>query len=137
MRILNIIFLKLITLVCLGCLSDGENVTPDSSYEMNTKRCKLTVKEVREAVVKKKGTIGYVESIDRYFISFTPEGTYDTVIYGFVCEIPEKLKKSGVSVLFSGKYYAYSDSLPSIFPGHEYYNLDLTEYRFSDTNLLK
>jgi len=134
MKKINVLFLKLIALICLGCLEDGENVTPDSSYELNAERCKLTGNEIREAAAKQKGTIGYVESTNQYFISFTPEGTYDTVIYGFVCNLPENLKRPGLSVLFSGKYFAYTDSLTPIFPGHEYYSLDISEYRLADAN---
>ena len=52
-----------------------------------------------------------------YCIIYTVPNTTDSQLFGYVCNMPDDFKKSGLKVLFSGEYYhAYKDIKPT---GHD------------------
>lgn len=121
----------LITIAISGLFSCSEQ--PVSSQDLKANEIPCTINEkVQKEVQNEVGIIEYYKTLDKYCIKVVPEGHIDTVIFGFVCNIPEELKVSNQKITFSGKYFELPDKMPTTFVGHEYYNLNLTAYKTAD-----
>jgi hypothetical protein len=127
MKYLNrLIFLASFMLISLG--SCKEKSLSEQGLIKNMLPCNANDAVIRE-VTNEKGTIGYSTELKKYFISVVPEGHIDTVIYGFLCSVPEELKKPGLKIIFNGSYSISTYKPTATFPGHEYYNLNLKAYK--------
>ena len=118
--------MKLIALAILaltmglsGC--NKANVGPDADRCFSGKAIK--------SVKNQKGLVGYDPLEEKYVINASIPGTYDSQDTGFVCNMPESLRKEGLVVTFSGKYYSYKEDRKPMLGGQEYYFLDVTKFR--------
>jgi hypothetical protein len=84
-----------------------------------------TVKEVADIT----GYLWYNNDQQKYAIYIGISGTYDSQIVAVLCEVPEKFKKEGIQVLFSGKYRQFGKQPENSLPGQIYYYLQLTNIK--------
>lgn len=69
----------------------------------------------------------YLDSTrQQYFIQRAIPGTYDSVDVGYLCNLPEEFRQTGLKVEFSGSYYG-NDEVPASFGGLEIYFLTVTK----------
>lgn len=81
-----------------------------------------------DVLKKAKNRVGTVLSNpadSTYIISYHEPGTYDSVDFGYVCNLPDNMKEAGIKVQFSGEYRKHP--LPGSFGGSTNYYLKLTD----------
>jgi hypothetical protein len=116
-------FLYIFLIISLtGC----EDETLPNSIDLNS--CVDAGKKVKK-VSKQAGFLFYYDELDEYRISHGIPGTYDSVIMGILCNLPEEWKEmdftGGERAIFSGEYSAISDNQRPAPVGTEMYYLQL------------
>lgn len=81
--------------------------------------------EVLKKAKKRIGTVVSNPADSTYIISYHEPGTYDSVDFGYVCNLPDNMKEVGLKVEFSGEYRKHP--LPGAFGGSTNYYLKLTD----------
>lgn len=71
------------------------------------------------------GRMKFDSTRQQYAIQRAIPGTYDSVDVGYVCNLPEGFRQTGLKVEFSGSYYE-NDEVPRSFGGLENYYLTVT-----------
>lgn len=85
--------------------------------------------QVIKTVKDQNGTVRFNARENRYAIYVSIPITYDSQDLGFVCHLPDSLRKEGLSIIFDGKYHTYEkDRLPPL-GGQVYYYLTLDKVR--------
>lgn len=122
---LKFIFLCIVMLnmSMTGCNKEKTTVGPNGDKCFSGK----AIKSVKE----KKGLVYYHSQEELYAIYVSIPGTFDSQDIGFICEVPDDLKKDGLIVYFSGSYYSYKEDRKPPVAGAKYYFLDLKEYKIS------
>ncbi|MEQ8924847.1 MAG: hypothetical protein RLO81_03475 [Fulvivirga sp.] len=82
--------------------------------------------EKGQTISNKEGTVYFHSHLEAYAIYAPVENTFDSQLVFVPCEIPEKYKKDGVKIIFSGAYATLNISFDKI-PGQEFYQLNLTD----------
>jgi hypothetical protein len=81
--------------------------------------------DVLKKAKNRVGTVLANPADSTYIISYHEPGTYDSVDFGYVCNLPDNMKEAGLKVEFSGEYRKHP--LPGAFGGSTNYYLKLTE----------
>lgn len=106
-------FLVILLLYIVGCSSP-------TIVQNNSCNAKEFVKTVKNAT----GIIYFADST--YIVRTAHANTYDSVDIGFVCNIPDSLKKDGLKLQFDGQYFEYDGTEKSPFIGTTYYYVSLS-----------
>lgn len=72
------------------------------------------------------GSVLFDSTRQQYAIRRGIPGTYDSVDVGYLCNLPEEFRQTGLKVEFSGSYYGNDEVLAS-FAGLENYYLTVTK----------
>jgi hypothetical protein len=76
-----------------------------------------------------EGHVWFNSEIQEYAIHVSVAGTYDAQYIGVPCELPEKFKKDGLHVVFSGAYKDYGKQPTGVVADQTYYYLNLSDIR--------
>lgn len=106
-----------------GCDKEKATVGPNGEKCFSGK--------IIKRVKNQKGLVYYHSEEERYVISVSIPGTYDSQDVGFLCAAPDVLKKDGLIVYFSGNYYSYKEDRKPPLSGQKYYSLELKKYNVS------
>lgn len=106
-----------------GCDKEKTAVGP------NGEKC-FSAKAIK-SVKGQNGLVYYHPQEELYAIYVSMPGTYDSQDVGFLCEVPDDLRKDGLTVNFSGSYYPYKEDRKPPTGGTEYYFLELKKYKIS------
>jgi len=105
-----------------GC--QKEEVQKEETWKGDAQSCFATAAVVGKAD-RYKGRVLFVPQEQRYAIVYSVPGTYDSQIYGVVCNLPEELRQEEKIVRFSGTYRAYNGPAKPYMGGQSYEYLDL------------
>ena len=85
--------------------------------------------EILKSAKDKTGTIHFNSYEEKYAVSVSFTGTYDSQDIGFLCNPPDSLKQEGLSVTFDGDYYTYEKGKVAPVGGATYYYLNILKLK--------
>jgi hypothetical protein len=74
---------------------------------------------------KYEGHVQFVPQEQRYAVVYSVSKTYDSQIYGVVCNLPEEFRQEGKKVKFSGTYRTYDGPAKPYMGGQSFLYLEL------------
>lgn len=117
-------FIKMLSVVLFGftCGESGEEVLPVGSCDLNG--------EVVFTVSDEVGRLTFHETTSTFYLSYHVPDTYDLVLVGIVCNMPDGAPKEPeyIAVTFSGVFRALESDSGAL--GLDQYNLVLKQIDF-------
>ena len=101
-------------------------ITTTCDKEPTTSTCSDSYIKI-QSMSNVSGLIGFNSSTNKYFITKSIDGTYDSFYTLYPCDLAEEYKQVNLKVIFSGDLYSGDDLTEPQFPGQEIYHIDVKE----------
>jgi len=105
-----------------GC--QKEEVQKEETWKGDAQSC-FAAASVTGKADRYEGRVRFVPQEQRYAIVYSVPRTYDSQVYGVVCNLPEEFLQEEKKVKFSGTYREYSGPAKPYMGGQSYEYLDL------------
>jgi hypothetical protein len=110
-----------LTILFITCL-----ITTTCDKEHITSTCSDSYVKI-QSMTNKSGLIGFDSAKNKYFITKSIDGTYDSFYTLYPCELSEEYQQVTLKIIFSGDLYTGEDLPEPQFPGQEIYHIDIRE----------
>ena len=108
-----------LSILFVACL-----ITTTCEKESTNSSCSDSYVKI-QSLTDVSGLIGFDSTTNRYFITKSIEGTYDSFYTLYPCDLSEEYQQVSLKVMFSGDLYNGEELPEPQFPGQEIYHIDV------------